>query len=487
MNTLTPSEAYTLLGLFGLSMVSLVWWLNSSERRLSGFLAADRSLGVFRGAMSIAVSWIWAPAIFICSLQAYTKGLPGIFWFTLPNILCFFAFAPFAIRLRKEIPEGYTLSQFIDKRFDRDPVTHIAFLIVFFGYQLGAIVINALAGGTLLHALSGIDFTIAVVSMSAIALSYSLISGLKASVVTDVVQMSVVLLIGFILVPWCLSLEGGITYLREGLSGVDSEFGDLFHPGVAFAMGIPMTLSLLAGPFSDQMFAQRAFAVKRDSVLKTFVVGGMLFGLVPIALSLLGFIGAGMVKAGVLTVPDPQLVGPAVISELLPHSALWAFCFMAFAGLCSTMDSAFCAVSGLGGVDVFKRYISPTASDSETLRASRFAMILLAFIGTGLALMQPKLLWVFLIYGALAASAMFPLILCLFWSSTTAKGAAYGVICSLVLGTPLSFYANIHENTDLIVISAILSAGLGLLVCVAVSLLQRVKLEGVSFSPALEG
>ncbi len=50
------------------------------------FLVMDRKLGLFRGSLSMAVSWIWAPAVFICSLKSFTQGLPSIFWFTLPNV-----------------------------------------------------------------------------------------------------------------------------------------------------------------------------------------------------------------------------------------------------------------------------------------------------------------------------------------------------------------------------------------------------------------
>ena len=91
MNLITQQEGFSMLALFGLVMISLVYFLtkkklNTNER----FLVADRQVSWIRGAFSIAVSWIWAPAIFIASLQAYTKGIAGAFWFIAPNIICFF-------------------------------------------------------------------------------------------------------------------------------------------------------------------------------------------------------------------------------------------------------------------------------------------------------------------------------------------------------------------------------------------------------------
>lgn len=473
MSVLSHTEGLILLGIFGVSMIVLVWFRTHAEQHADGFLVADRNVGVWRGAFSIAVSWIWAPAIFICSLQSYTKGLPGIFWFTFPNIVCFFVFAPIAIRLRMLMPKGYTLPEYIYQRFDGNKLTHIAFLLVFFGYQFGAIIINSLAGGTLLHAVSGIDVNVAIISMALIALTYSLLSGLKASIFTDVIQMCMVLLIGLILVPWAFVEAGGPASINAGLGGVSGEHRSLFDPWIAFSMGIPMTFALLAGPIGDQMFFQRAMAVKQENIVKTFVYGGLLFGIVPIVLSLLGFIGADLAARQLISVPDAQLIGPVVISHLLPKAALYAFCFMAFAGLCSTMDSGLCAGSSLGSIDIYKRYIKPQATDKELLRFSRYFMAVMTVVGTAIALLQPKLLWMFMIYGALASAGMFPVIFSLFWRKISAMGAFLAVILSLVVGTPLSIYANIQQDPYLNVTAAVASVLIGFVICVIDGLRNR--------------
>src|SRR5277367_771937 len=117
IHLLTPIEITILVVLYGIVLISVVWFKTHTENHAEGFLAANRNVPLWRGALSIAVTWVWAPAIFVSSLQSFTKGLPGIFWFTAPNILCFFLFAPLAIRLRKLMSKGYTLPQFIGARF----------------------------------------------------------------------------------------------------------------------------------------------------------------------------------------------------------------------------------------------------------------------------------------------------------------------------------------------------------------------------------
>lgn len=467
MQMLSNPEIYVLFAFFAVTMIGLVWLKTNQERHAEGFLVADRNVGSWQGAFSIAVSWVWAPAVFICSLQAYTQGLAGIFWFTAPNILCFFTFAVIAVRIRKLMPKGYTLPDYIWKRFDGHKGAHISFLLIAFGYQLGAIIINAVAGGTLLHLASGIDIKIAISAMILLALAYSLLSGLKASVFTDVIQMLMILIFGFILVPWAIFQAGGWSSITNGLGGINGNLSNIFDAKTAFAFGIPMTISLIAGPISDQMFYQRALAVQKDKIMSVFVKGGLLFGIVPILLSLLGFVGVTLSQTQGLLVNDPQMVSPIVIGSLLPKFALYLFILMAFAGLCSTMDSAFCAISSLGSIDVYKRYFKNRPKDEILLKWARLYMIFGAALGGIIALMQPKLLWVFFIYGALAASGFLPTILSLYWKSLKGTDVTIAILASLIIATPLSIYANITENVQWIVFSSIASVLIGGVICAA--------------------
>lgn len=463
---ITPLEAVLLLVGMGIAMFVACQETRRSERHADGFLVADRGVGVWRGALSIAVSWIWAPAIFICSMQAYTKGLPGIFWFTAPNILCFFIFTPVAIRLRKLMPHGYSLPDFIaEKRFPGERRTHFAYLTVYFGYQIGALIINSLAGGYLLYSVSGLDLNIAIILFAAIPLAYTLGTGLKASIITDAIQMLMVLGITFILVPWSIFEMGGLDAVRRGIGGIDGTHDSLFDPWIAFTMGIPMTLGLISGPIGDQMFFQRAMATDERNIAKTFIYGALLFAVVPIMLSLLGFMAVSLVKEGLIHVRDPQIVGLETVTYLLPKAAVYAFVFMAFAGLLSTIDSAMVAISSLATVDIYRRYVKPAATDSDLLRISRYSMIGLTVLASAIAMLQPQLLWLFLIYGALASAGFFPTIFALYWEKISAKGAFWAITLSLIVGTPLSVYANIKDDPYLVVLAAILSVLIGLVVC----------------------
>lgn len=467
---LSASEGLGLFLGYGVLIIGLVLYNSRSRRGFTDFLLMNRNLGVVQGSLSMAVSWIWAPAVFIVSLQAFTQGLPGVFWFTVPNILTFFVFAVFAVRMRQELPTGYTILDVFRFKFPNTPAAHWGAMVVAFGYQLGAVIINCVAGATLINLLSGIPFHIGVLLMAGLALSYSLISGLRASVISDVAQMLMILVIAIIIVPWVVSASGGLQFLSTGLGGASGEYTNLFDPGVAYAFGIATTLGLLAGPVADQMFSQRAFAAKRDQLVRIFVFGGLIFGVVPIVLSILGFVGAAAEREGLIAVADAQMVGPEVVAYYLPKWALALFAVMAFAGLTSTLDSAFTALGSLSARNVA---IDDEDRSGREIKQARLGMAAFAIVGIIVALMQPQLLWVFLIYGALASALFLPAFLTLFWSRMTGLGAAVGIFGGFLIGTPLSIYANVSGESDLIVLAAVLSIVVSGVLAVAISLISK--------------
>lgn len=473
MQFLTQTEGLSLLAIFGITMIGLVWFRTKASKHAEGFLVADRNVGPWKAGLSLAISWAWAPAFFMCSLMSFSNGLAGAFWFIAPNILTFFIFIPFALKIRKEMPKGYTLPEYIYDRFGGNKAIHIVFVVAFLLSMLVAFVANTTAGGILLHTLSGIDRDIAVIAMVLIALTYSLFSGLKASIITDLIQIAMVFVFILIIMPWVIIELGGFSYIIDNLSGISGEYGFFLHPAIAFTMGIPTSIVLITGPLCDQMFIQRIFAVQQKEIPKTLAIAGLSFGIIPITLSLLGFIAVGLVQDGSIIVDNPEMVGPTVIGHLLPDYALWGFTFMAFAGLCSTIDSALCAISSIGAVDIYKRYFVHDAIDQRLLRASRIIMIIMAIFGLIISFSQPNILWVFMIGGSVTASTFFPVILALFWKRLPAYGVFLSVILSLAIGLPYSIYANYSEATEHIVYASMVSVFIPLLICGVTGLMNR--------------
>jgi Na+/proline symporter len=337
----------------------------------------------------------------------------------------------------------------------------------------------------LVNTLTGLPVHGCIIFMTCAALSYSLIGGLRASVMTDMVQMCLILFIAFVLVPWVLMETGGFSTVATGLGGKTGEFTDMFNPSVAYSFGIAATIGLISGPVADQMWFQRAFAARRQSIARIFIVGGLAFGIVPIVLSILGFVAAAPSVQAQLNITDPQMVGPQVVAHFLPNWALAAFVILAFAGLTSVMDSAFAALSSLTAVDVYKRYTKPTASETEMVRISRLGMVFFAVVGTVLALLRPQLVWLFLIYGALASAMLVPIFFSLYSKRVTASGVVAAILLSVGVSVPLSIYANVTQSVHLIVLAAVAPPVFGLAACIVSACLNKKDFSYADFSARL--
>ena len=444
MTSLSQSTGYILLISYGLFMFGLAYFYLQKSKTHTNFLVADRKVGFIKSGFSTAATWIWAPALFIASQKAYQQGLPGVFWFTVPNILCLCIFAYFAHYLRKKFKNGYTLAEYMNVRYSRR--VQILYIISLSALSICQFAVQLLAGGAVVTYLTGIDFTIVTIILTAIALSYSFVSGIRASIVTDVWQMIIILVVVLVVVPLVYVKGGGHEVLVKGIGGISGEFTNVFDPGVAWSFGVVVTIGLLAGPFGDQSFWQRAFTTKQNEVKKSFLLSALVFGVVPIFTSIIGFMGAGL---GIDAGNKAQLINIITVSELLPKAILIPFVWMLLSGLVSTLDSGLCAISSIASTDLDMKA-------KNKLTRARSGMVLLAIGGIIIAnIPDMKILYLFIFYGTLRASTLLPTIYTIINKKVSETGMFYGICTSLGFGVPVFAFAKFNGLTDLAVWSSI--------------------------------
>lgn len=389
------------------------------------FNVSDRNVGALRGSMSVAANWVWAPSLFVAAERAYSTGIPGMFWFLVPNVLCLIIFIPFAKRMRAQMPDGITLSDYMGERYS-PKVKGV------YQFQLGALAVlsasvQLLAGSKMISIMTGLPFLLISGILAAIAFAYAQFSGIKASITADIAKIVVVLGGLAILVPLALRSAGGVQTLIHGLSGSSGAYNALFNKKgieVLLAFGLPTAIGLTSGPFGDQSFWQRAFTIREKSIGKSFFFGALLFAIVPICMGSIGFIAAG---AGFKAI-DPGVVNLEYITAMLPSWVLTPFLFMVIAGLLSVVGSNLCSASAL---------ISDLKERGTVSRARRY-MILLLLVAVAIANIPGlTVTHLFLFYGTLRASTLLPTVLTLAGKKLRAKGMFVGILASLFIGLPI--------------------------------------------------
>lgn len=475
MEGLEMIEGWALIAGYFIAMLLLVLFLRKRKKTKEEFLVANRSMPWLLTAFSMAATWVWAPSMFVASEKAYTQGIAGVFWFVVPNVLTLVLFAFFASKMRKLRPDGWTFSDYIREKYSNR--CHTLYLIESFGLQTMSFAVQLLAGATIFSKITGVSFTATTVVMAVCPLFYTFACGIRSSIITDFWKMLWIVIVLLAGLPIMLS-NAGADALTNGLGGITGNFGSLFSDSgimVALSFGIPTTIGLLSGTFGDQMFWQRVFCVKADKVKRTMITAAFIFAVVPIFLSIFGFIAAG---TGIY-IADTQLINVGAVMAFCPKWFLYLFFVLILAGLISTVDSIICAVSSVAGHDVCTRAFNAWIKKFEKrekiswvlewaaadeVGVARVSMIAITIVAVLIANIPGlTILYLFLLYGTLRSSVMLPTVFAILGKRMTEKGLFYGILTSMLVGLPIFAYGNLVGNIPLIVTGSlftILASGL---------------------------
>src|SRR3989338_2601239 len=463
MSLHSQSAGYALLFSYAAFMVGITFLFARwrTWKSIEGFLVAGRNVPWWLNGPSIAASWIFAGALFVSVQMAYEKGLAGIFWFTFPNVIALGLFAIVGTKIRERFHSGFTLPEFILRTLDSRRV-HKLILIPFFFGQLVAVAFNVVAGGAIVSFLTGIPLTTVMIILIIITLTYTMISGLEASIVTDFVQLVFIILGITIIVPWAIFSAGGPSAVATGLSGLHGT-RDIFDPAIAFSFGLVSSIGLISQTLTDQQYWQRVFASKSKDLKRAFLFGAILFAIVPLGLSSLGFLAANQ-DLGIALPPetDMALIGIITIKNLIHVSVAAVYMVIMLSGLTSTIDSAMAATASLwvtDGAPYFTKK-SMTGDPKIAIRQARFAMIGISMAGLALAYLAHSvagfgLKQLFLISISVAASTSVPVLFVLYYNKVSERGVFWGVLLSLLIGMPLFIYANYINNEILIALASL--------------------------------
>ncbi len=463
MPSLTPALGFASmigLGLFSLALSYAV--KTFLVRNTHDFIIADRRIGFGFGVGSVIAVWTWAMAVMMSSAMTFQWGLSGLFWFVVPNGLAVMAMIPFARVLRKNMPEGYTISEFIQYRFDRSKVaTGIVTLTMVFGIIL-EILINLKGTSVVVSTVFGIDWKVATIVGIICVLAYSYFGGLWTSVMTGTLNTLMITVPAAIVVAAVYDrIPGGTQAVYDAVAKTGAQNLSVLRPDAAAGFGITLAFGLLAATVSDQTFWQKVWAIKSKDVGRTFLWAGALFYPIPICLGMLGLVGiaAGLTASDIGG--DIAAVGPYIVSHIgLPLTLVLLYVLVILAACYSTIDGASSALSSIVAVDIVKRYF-PRTPESLLFPITKLSVLLGGVIATVIVLSGVDFTTLVLTTYALKTSILLPLVLAILWPKTNTIGFVGGVVAAIAIGMPI--YQTAGELAGTLSIVAI--GGLTVVVC----------------------
>ncbi len=427
---------WLIIGLFSVAWVALGAWFGRRNDTLEDTMLAGRNVGLALATATAMATWVTSNTTMAAPQLALTLGIWGMLGYSL-GAVGLLLFSPLAHRIRALMPEGYTSGDFIRRRYGK--LTWRVFLIISFCYALGWLVSMGMAGGVLIHALTGIHYRIGMSVIISVCVLYTLLGGLRAVIGTDFIQ-TLIILCGVVILAWLTIDRIGFAPLHAAVLAERPELLNLLMP--AAIMFLFNNLLFGVGEiFHSNVWWSRALAFREGVGARAYLIAGLMWAPVPIVA---GFIALA-VPALDLNVPAPDMVGPMVAAHLLGSAGAVVVFIVVFAALASSLDSLLAATSDLVVKDLYQGHIKPHASADELNRIAPWVVLGLGLFTWVLCMPRISTLAELLYFtGAFVASTIWPVAAGLFSRRSNATAAALamliGTACGLTAYFTIGFY-----------------------------------------------
>lgn len=433
-----------------------------ASRRMHGvkdYFAAGKGLGFLSVAFSARATGESGWLLLGLTGMGAAVGAKA-FWVVLGEVLGVGCAWLLMSRRFKRLTDRYdsiTVPDYFEERFrdksQRLRIVSALALVVFVTIYVSA---QIDATGKAFESFLGWDYYLGIGVGFAVVLVYIMAGGFLAVVWSDVFQGSLMFagLVGLPIVG--LVLLGGFGELGTRLSAIDPGLLSLAGPGgwsaAAVLSILPLALIGLGFMGSPQIFV-RYLALKDEGEIKKGAFVAITFTL----LSDAGAVLVGMVGRALLTQPGQEVeavlgqggegVLPMLVEHSLPLILVGVFVAIVLSAIMSTVDSLLVLAGSAAVRDVHQKVRHPELPDEALVPISRkatFALAIMALIvALSVATLSPSrtVFW-FVIFGWSGISATFcpTMILSLFWSKMTARGAMAAMVVGFV-SVPLFKFA----------------------------------------------
>ena len=307
-----------------------MYWLAPRAKDEAGFFrghdAQGRPASEWALMMSIFISWIFAKSVTNAANLGAAYGIVGglayaAYWLSIPIA----GLVIYRLRTR----EGATgLVPFLVGKYGRGAA--LAFSLAILIRLFNEVWSNSAVVGGYYGQSGSTGFIASALLFTAAVLFYSLKGGLRSSIFTDVIQAVVFILFLGMVLAYVLPAHAPGALLSEGKFALNSG-GDLL---------LVALLQALSYPFHDPVLTDRGFITEEKTMLRAFIVAGVLGFVAILAFSLVG------VHARLEGIKPSGNV-PAEVARGLGFAGFFAMVIVMVSSAGSTLDSTFTSLSKL--------------------------------------------------------------------------------------------------------------------------------------------
>jgi Na+/proline symporter len=324
MNELQGLFFWGFLLVFGALMYAISPKATDEAGFFRGHDAHGRPASEWALMMSIFISWIFAKSVTNAANLGAAYGIVGglayaTYWLSIPVA----GLVIYRLRTR----EGATgLVPFLTGKYGRGAA--LAFSAAILVRLFNEVWSNTAVVGGYYGESGSWGFIASALLFTAAVLFYSLKGGLRSSIFTDVIQAMVFLLFLGVVIALVVASHSPTRLLTEGSFALDGGM-DLL---------LVALLQVLSYPFHDPVLTDRGFITREKTMLRAYIVAGVLGFLAILAFSLVG------VHARLEGMKLSSNV-PADVARGLGFAGFFAMVAVMISSAASTLDSTFSSLS----------------------------------------------------------------------------------------------------------------------------------------------
>ena len=308
--------------------------------------------------MSIFISWIFAKSVTNAANLGAAHGVVGglayaTYWLSIPV-------AGIVIYWLRTRHGAQGLVPFLIQRYG--PAAALAFTLAIFIRLYNEVWSNTAVVGAYYGTAGEWPFIAAALLFTAATLCYSIKGGLRSSIVTDVVQGVLFVVVLGVVLFLVLPQHGAGTLLSAGE----------FRLAAGLDLVLVAALQVLSYPFHDPVLTDRGFITGEKTMLRAMIVAGVLGFICIFAFSLVG------VHAKLEGLPSGDNM-PGAVASAFGAAPYFLMTMIMIVAAGSTLDSTFASVSKLVGQEV--PLLAGRAPGSNALMIGVWTMVAIALLG----------------------------------------------------------------------------------------------------------
>ncbi len=358
-------------------------------------IVGNRDENVFSLTTSLAASALGAWILFGPASAATWGGIGAVIGYALGTAAPMLFLLSFGPKIRKEFPEGLSLTDFVKKRFGKRILKLILFLILF--YLTIFLIAEVTAIAYLLYLISKTPFWITAGLTLIICLLYILKGGFKLSIITDKYQfafITVMITLSIFLILGNLDISSLDLIKKNSPNLLSKDYIPNYTAGITFFIAVAATNLFHQGNW------QRVFSAKNNIILKK----SLIFSSIISFLIVLWMGYTGLISYSVDPKIKPDL---AFFNLVLSNNSFFivvSILILALSLTLSTIDTLINAISSLIIVD--GKEIHKSLSGKETRSKANKVILLLCLIVFVLASKGYSILYLFLLADLLCCAAV---------------------------------------------------------------------------------